>query len=46
MLVHGAHPTPAVATFDPRLGYVVVATHDEKYAVGQVIADPEAAPKA
>lgn len=42
MLVHGAHPTPCVATFDPRLGYVVVATHDEKYKVGDVIADPEA----
>jgi CRISPR-associated protein Csx3 len=42
MLVHGAHPTPAVATFDPRLGYVIVATHDEKFKVGDVIPDPEA----
>ena len=46
MLVHGAHPSPAVATFDPRLGYVVVATHDERFKVGDVIPDPEAAPKA
>jgi len=42
MLVHSAHPTPAVATFDPRLGYIVVATHDEKFKVGDVIPDPEA----
>jgi CRISPR-associated protein Csx3 len=42
MLVHEAHPTPAVATFDPRLGYVVVATHNTDYKVGDVIADPEA----
>lgn len=43
MIVHSAHPTPAVGTFDPRLaGYVVVATHDARYAVGQVIPDPEA----
>ncbi len=42
MLVHGAHPTPAVATYDPRLGYVVVATHDPAYQVGDLIEDPEA----
>jgi len=41
MLVHAAHPTPAIATFDPRLGYVVVATHDAAFAVGSVIPDPE-----
>lgn len=41
MLVHEAHPTPAVATFDPRLGYVVVATHNTDFKVGDVIADPE-----
>lgn len=46
MLVHGAHPSPAVATFDPRLlGYVVVATHDMLYKIGDVIADPEAVVK-
>lgn len=43
MLIHPAHPTPIVGTYDPRLGgYVVVATHDKKYALGQVIPDPEA----
>ncbi len=41
MLVHAAHPTPAVATFDPRLGYIVVATHDSRWAVGSVIQNPE-----
>jgi len=44
MLAHSAHPTPAVATYDPRLGYVVVATHSPDFAVGQVVADPEAKP--
>jgi CRISPR-associated protein Csx3 len=43
MLVHAAHPTPAIATYDPRLlGYVVVATHSQDYSLGQVIPDPEA----
>ncbi|MDP3740801.1 MAG: CRISPR-associated ring nuclease Crn3/Csx3 [bacterium] len=42
MLLHAAHPTPACATYDPRLGYVVVATHNEQHVVGQVIPDPEA----
>jgi CRISPR-associated protein Csx3 len=38
MLIHAAHPSLAVACFDPRLeGYVVVATHDARYTVGQVI---------
>ncbi|GMV42165.1 MAG: hypothetical protein AMXMBFR64_38810 [Myxococcales bacterium] len=38
MLLHEAHATPAVAVFDPRFnGYVVVATHDVGYVVGQVI---------
>jgi CRISPR-associated protein Csx3 len=42
MLVHDAHATPAVATYDPRLrGYVVVASHDPRYRVGQVVPDPE-----
>ena len=41
MLLHAAHPTPVVATYDPRLGYVVVATHDPRWVVGAVIADPE-----
>lgn len=43
MLAHVAHPTPAVATFDPRLGYVVIASHDARYKDGDCIADPEAA---
>lgn len=43
MLIHASHPTPSVATYDPRLGgYVVVATHTDLYALGQVIPDPEA----
>ena len=42
MLLHAAHPTPAIAVFDPRIGYVVVATHTEKYTVGQILPDPEA----
>lgn len=42
MLAHRAHPTPAVCTFDPRLGYVVVQTHDERFPLGAVVADPEA----
>jgi len=42
MLVHAAHPTPAVGVYDPRLaGYVVVESHDEKFCLGQVIPDPE-----
>jgi CRISPR-associated protein Csx3 len=42
MLVHAAHPTPAVGTYDPRLaGYVIVSTHHENYTLGQVIPDPE-----
>ena len=42
MLLHAAHPSPAAATFDPRLGYVVVATHDARWKVGDTIPDPEA----
>lgn len=41
MLLHEAHPSQAIATYDPRLGYVVTQTHDERYHVGQVIGDPE-----
>lgn len=37
MLLHLAHPTPAVATFDPRLGYVVVQSHDARFTVGQIL---------
>ena len=41
MLLHEAHPSQAVATYDPRLGYIVTQTHDARYQVGQVIGDPE-----
>lgn len=36
---HAAHGSPAgaVATFDPRLGAVVVASHSPEYQAGQVI---------
>lgn len=37
MLLHIAHPTPAVATFDPRLGYVVVQSHDSRFGVGEIL---------
>ena len=40
MLFHAAHPTPAIATYDPRLGYVVVQTHDERFQVGKSIELP------
>ncbi|MGI8551366.1 MAG: CRISPR-associated ring nuclease Crn3/Csx3 [Dehalococcoidia bacterium] len=42
MLIHAAHATPAIATFDPRLAsYVVVATHDARFVIGQLIPDPQ-----
>jgi CRISPR-associated protein Csx3 len=39
MAIHAAHGSPAgaVATFDPRLGAVVVASHNLNFKVGQVI---------
>jgi CRISPR-associated protein Csx3 len=37
MIFHMAHPTPAIAAYDPRLGYVVVQTHDERFSLGQII---------
>jgi CRISPR-associated protein Csx3 len=36
MLFHAAHATPAIATYDPRLGYVMVQSHDERFRVGSV----------
>lgn len=46
MLIHAAHPTPAVATMDPRFegggAYIVVESHDPRWVAGQVIPDPEA----
>lgn len=39
MAFHAAHGSPAaaVATFDPRLGAVVVASHHPDYTDGQVV---------
>jgi CRISPR-associated protein Csx3 len=39
MAIHKAHGSPAgaVATYDPRLGAVVVVTHSPEYKEGQVI---------
>ncbi len=39
MAIHVAHGSPAgaVATFDPRLGAVVVMSHSPKWTVGQVV---------
>ena len=43
MLIHAAHPTPAVGCYDPRLGgYVIVATHDGRYPLGYVVPEQEA----
>ena len=36
-LVHECHPSAWVACYDPRLGAVVVATHDVAIAVGTVL---------
>lgn len=40
MLVHAAHPTRWVACRDPRLGAIVVTTHDEAFVVGQIVEFP------
>lgn len=37
MLIHEAHATPAVATFDPRIGYVIVQSHSPAFATGQIL---------
>ncbi|WP_448600108.1 CRISPR-associated ring nuclease Crn3/Csx3 [Thermoleptolyngbya sp.] len=37
MIFHAAHASPAIATYDPRLGYVIVQTHDERFQVGKTI---------
>jgi CRISPR-associated protein Csx3 len=42
MILHEGHPTPACATYDPRLGYIVCATHTEAFKNGDAIPDPEA----
>ena len=35
-LLHGS-PAAAVAFYDPRLGAVIVASHNQKWTVGQVV---------
>ena len=35
-LLHGS-PAAAVAFYDPRLGAVVVASHNQQWTVGQVV---------
>lgn len=37
MIFHAAHASPAIATYDPRLGYVIVQTHDERFQIGKTI---------
>ena len=37
-LAHEYHPRPFVATFDPRLGGVVVESHTPNHKVGEVVA--------
>lgn len=37
VLVHECHPAPWVATYDSRLGGIVVATHSIECAIGQEI---------
>jgi CRISPR-associated protein Csx3 len=41
MIAHAAHPSRAIGTYDPRLGYVITETHDAQFILGQIIADPE-----
>ncbi len=40
-LVHHYHPTAWIATHDPRLGYVIVESHNPKVAVGTVLSPTE-----
>lgn len=43
MLCHAAHATPCVATFDPRLGFVIVESHDVRFKAGDIF-EPLLAP--
>ena len=36
-LTHHYHPTKFVATFDPRIGAVIVESHNPDYKVGEII---------
>lgn len=38
MILHAGHPSPAIAVYDPRLGNVVVQSHDSRFHVGDVLA--------
>lgn len=40
MIIHAAHPTKWIATRDPRLGAVVISSHDTGIKVGQVLPFP------
>jgi CRISPR-associated protein Csx3 len=37
MVLHLAHATPAIAVYDPRLGYVIVQSHDPRFRVGEIL---------
>lgn len=37
MLIHAAHACPMVATFDPRLEYVVVQSHDVRWEEADIV---------
>jgi len=36
-LIHHYHPCAWVAVYDPRLGAVIVQSHDKKYTAGDII---------
>jgi len=36
-LVHHYHPTKFIATYDPRIGAVIVQSHSRNYKVGEII---------
>ena len=36
-LTHRYHPVVAIATYDPRQGCVVIASHSKRYSVGDVL---------
>jgi CRISPR-associated protein Csx3 len=42
MIAHAAHPSRAIGTYDPRLGYIITETHDSQFHLGQILPDPEA----
>lgn len=36
-LIHHYHPATFIATYDPRIGAVVVESHTSKYRIGDII---------